>query len=150
MIKYKLTKNGVIDLETGMFIPSDPANRHWQEYQEWLKSGNNPLPEHTLEELKQRKLAQLKQELKNFIYSRYDDGTQKTLQTIYIQAQEAGDTAKINTIKQVWDWINSVLIYYYQKKDAILNAIDEASLNNITWDWSLVDETNHVELKNLL
>jgi hypothetical protein len=26
------------------WIPNDPDNRHWIEYQEWLAEGNEPLP----------------------------------------------------------------------------------------------------------
>jgi hypothetical protein len=62
MAKYKLQQNSVIDLETGMFIPNDTANRHWREYQEWLKEGNSPEPEFTLDELKQKKKSEIKVE----------------------------------------------------------------------------------------
>lgn len=65
MAKYKLLQNGVLDKENNMFIPNDPANRHWQEYQQWLLEGNNPEPEHTLEELKQLKLQEIKKGFKN-------------------------------------------------------------------------------------
>ena len=54
MSRYKLMKNGVFDQENNMFIPNDPANRHWQEYQEWLRQGNVPDLEYTLDELKDR------------------------------------------------------------------------------------------------
>lgn len=32
-----------MDLETGAYIPPDPDNRDWQEYQVWLTQGNGPL-----------------------------------------------------------------------------------------------------------
>ncbi len=44
MALYKLTDGGVINTDTGAFIPNDPANRHWQEYQEWLAEPNTPDP----------------------------------------------------------------------------------------------------------
>lgn len=40
---YKLTDNGVIH-PNGFFIPDDPFNRHWIEYQAWLAEDNTPLP----------------------------------------------------------------------------------------------------------
>jgi len=47
---YKLTQNGVINLKENKFIPNDPANKDWQEYQKWLKKGNTPIPEYVLDE----------------------------------------------------------------------------------------------------
>lgn len=42
---YKLMKpSGVLRIEDNAFIPFDPANRDFQEYQEWLALGNQPLP----------------------------------------------------------------------------------------------------------
>jgi len=60
MAKYKLQENGVFDQENNMFIPNDPANRHWQEYQKWLAEGNQPDPIYTLDELKQHKKSEIK------------------------------------------------------------------------------------------
>ena len=31
-------------IEDNAFIPFDPANRDFQEYQEWIALGNQPLP----------------------------------------------------------------------------------------------------------
>ena len=47
MAQYKLSNNGVIDTTTGAHIPNNPANRHWQEYQEWLAVPNVPDPADT-------------------------------------------------------------------------------------------------------
>lgn len=43
-MKYKLTDNGVIDTETGAFIPIAEGNRHYREYQDWFAAGNKPDP----------------------------------------------------------------------------------------------------------
>ena len=40
---YKITNIGVRRID-GAEIPSDPANRDWQEYLRWLAQGNTPLP----------------------------------------------------------------------------------------------------------
>lgn len=41
---YKLTNNGVIRLYDNAYIPDCDDNRDWQEYQQWLSEGNEPLP----------------------------------------------------------------------------------------------------------
>ena len=41
---YKLTGSGVQRLEDNAYIPNCADNRDWQEYQQWLKEGNEPLP----------------------------------------------------------------------------------------------------------
>lgn len=41
---YKLTDTGVFKKDENLFIPNDPLNRHWQEYQKWLSEGNTPDP----------------------------------------------------------------------------------------------------------
>ena len=39
---YKLIENGVINLDTGAFIPEHKDNSDWVKYQAWLKNGNSP------------------------------------------------------------------------------------------------------------
>lgn len=59
---YKLTKDGVQNLETMAFIPESESNREWLRYQKWLAEGNTPDPEFTAEELaaqKQQKKRQI-------------------------------------------------------------------------------------------
>jgi hypothetical protein len=48
-MSYKLTDNSSFVIWTDNdgvihFIPNDPANRDWQEYQKWLAEGNTPDP----------------------------------------------------------------------------------------------------------
>ena len=46
-MQYKLGVNEdscVYCVDTNYWIPSDPKNRHYQEYLEWLAEGNKPLP----------------------------------------------------------------------------------------------------------
>jgi hypothetical protein len=41
---YQMTVNGVLRLSDLAFVPQDPANRDWLEYQEWLLSGGQVQP----------------------------------------------------------------------------------------------------------
>ncbi len=41
---YQLTACGVLRIEDSAFIPQDPTNRDWLEYQVWLVSGGQVLP----------------------------------------------------------------------------------------------------------
>ncbi|WP_035690225.1 hypothetical protein [Bradyrhizobium elkanii] len=45
MADYQLTATDiVIRTADGAYIPNDPANRDWQEYQDWLAAGGVPDP----------------------------------------------------------------------------------------------------------
>ena len=56
---YKLAERGVVRLSDNAFIPEDPANKDWQEYQKWLAQGNKPQPQYTTAELKERLRAKM-------------------------------------------------------------------------------------------
>ena len=56
---FKLTKDGVIRLSDNAFIPEDPNNRDWQEYQQWLAQGNKPQPQYTTAELREQLRAKM-------------------------------------------------------------------------------------------
>lgn len=36
--------DGIVKMPEWQFIPRDPANPDWQEYQRWLQAGNEPTP----------------------------------------------------------------------------------------------------------
>lgn len=45
---YQLTETAIVlRLSDHAAIPADPDNRDWQEYQQWLAEGNQPLPANT-------------------------------------------------------------------------------------------------------
>ena len=59
MAKYNLTTGVAIERDDGTFIPPDPANSAYREYQAWLALGNTPDPV-PLDTLKAAKLEQVK------------------------------------------------------------------------------------------
>jgi hypothetical protein len=47
MTTYRIVDGGVLRIgaqQEGAFIPDDPANADWQEYQAWLAEGHAPIP----------------------------------------------------------------------------------------------------------
>jgi hypothetical protein len=126
-----------------------------------VQSGENVQPDgtivikHMLEEIKtaqeilvERKkdlVKELKRDLHAYLDDRgYDGGTQRSLIAFYSDPDKP--VAKKAKAKQVWAWIESVMGYYYQCKDAIV-AMDGAALNQIgeenpAWDFSVMDATD--------
>lgn len=52
---YQIVTDKIVqDLETGKFIPLDPSNFDYREYQTWLAKGNAPLPKDSSEEKAKR------------------------------------------------------------------------------------------------
>ena len=52
--KLRSTFDGIVRTKDSAFIPNDPKNADWIDFQEWEKGGGVPDPEFTREELDQR------------------------------------------------------------------------------------------------
>lgn len=78
---YKLTpaNNGVIRLSDGAQIPFADGNTDYQRYIEWTNLGNTAQPAFTLDELKQQKIAQIKQEACQIILALADETKQRNI-----------------------------------------------------------------------
>ena len=44
IVRQQVQQNAILRVTDNAFIPFDPANRDFQEYQEWIALGNQPLP----------------------------------------------------------------------------------------------------------
>ena len=121
-----------------------------------LANGYVPLPdpEMALDRVKLQKLEKVNREINAYIYQHYDAGTQSTFNAITTLCTlglidpatpvPMADAlkAKINRIKEVMTWVNSVLAYYYMVKTYMQAATTQAELDAITCNFSPFDATD--------
>jgi hypothetical protein len=76
-------------------------------------------------------IAQMSSEVMVFIYSKYDDETQKSLTALHAVAL----TNRKAHVKDAIDWLDDVLARFYSKKTSINAATTKTAVEAITWDW---------------
>lgn len=59
-MSYKLLTRGVQRISDGAFIPDDPRNHDWRDYQAWLAKGNTPQAADPPPPLAKDEIAELK------------------------------------------------------------------------------------------
>ena len=59
-MSYKLLTRGVQRISDGAFIPDDPRNHDWRDYQAWLAKGNTPQAADPPPQLAKDEIAELK------------------------------------------------------------------------------------------
>jgi len=88
-------------------------------------------------DMRTRKLEELNQAVQTYIYTKYDIGTQASLQAIYTQP------GTLQAVKDQFDllftWIASVMNYYYTKKATIR---DTEEWEATTWDFTTFNATD--------
>jgi len=156
-----MTQNGVIELATGdllragfcdfttdgTFDPSREAyrtdvpfpavsrgNGSWHRWdgKAWLVVAD-------LVVSKKARLGAMKTEVTEYINAHYDPGQQNTLNALWIEGISKGWDNRKASVQSVMDWVNSVLAYFYQKKDAIFAAADQDALDAVEVDFSQFD-----------
>ena len=104
-----------------------------------------------LDEVKANETNRLSSQVRSYIYSHYDDGTQKSLLAFKTTTTDATKQAMIDS---VWAWIQGqVLAYYYQQKTAIEQAstVDEIKQIVEAFDLTPFDATDpKIKLSDLL
>ena len=90
-------------------------------------------------DMRWRMAEQLNSELQTYIYTKYDVGTQISLNAIYGMAATPPEV--IAGLDALFAWISGVMEYYYTKKAAIRDVVDD-SWRTVTWDYSTFDATD--------
>ena len=94
-------------------------------------------------------LSKINQEVNTYINSYYDVGTQQSFTAIYVKYNTQ---AVKDYLDPVWNWINTIMAYYYTKKTEITNATNINTLKSIVWNFTdTFDETKpNVSLQSLM
>lgn len=140
-IKYKLSPIGVVNLKTGANIPKSLGNRYWNEYQEWLKEGNTPLPELSLEDHKNLKRSEINKLKKDKIDSIVGDKvTFDISKAIYLLNKfvngvaTPGELDTLSELRVKFESVNDIESRCNQLLDRVDSAIDEEDLTRIVWE----------------
>ena len=76
-------------LADGIFVPEDEGNRHYQAIKKWIENGGIVADEFTIDEIRDKKISQIKSEAGSRIVSVYNDVKQRNI----LMSQ---DTSQIN------------------------------------------------------
>lgn len=132
-------KEGEIQVECDGIILEN-ISTHYQYTDGQLVERETPLTE---EEVKivtmnqEELLILLNKQLQDYIYNKYDTGTQLSIQAIYSDPNTSTETK--TAIEGLWSWIKTVLAHYYVAKAALT---DGDSWYEIDWNLSQFDATD--------
>jgi hypothetical protein len=94
----------------------------------------------SLNALKLQRATSLGHDVRMYTENRYPPHKQRTLS--HYRGLPTTSQASKDAIDSAWAWLNSVLVYYYQKEDEVVAAADETALYAIAWDMSPFDATD--------
>jgi hypothetical protein len=159
-----MTQNGVIEIATGDLlragfcdfssdgtfdaekeeyrtdVPFPAVSRGSGAWHRW--NGGSWVVVSDLTVAKKGRLSDLKTAVTEYIGAHYDQGQQSTLNALWIEGISKGWPNRKAKVQLVMDWVNAVLAYFYQKKDAILAAADQAALDAVDVDFSQFDDSD--------
>jgi hypothetical protein len=82
-------------------------------------------------------------EVQTYLFAHYDANTQKSLTAMYDRAENTGKTNRAAHVGPALDWVlETVLSYFYGKKDAIYATTTQAELDAIAWDFDQFDASD--------
>lgn len=92
--KAKKSKNGF--LANGIFIPKEKSNRHYIILQKWIEDGGKVEKEFGVEELKEQKITEIKNEASRRITNQYSITKQRNI----LISQDANSISAMNVVIQ--------------------------------------------------
>lgn len=123
--------HGVSGSETQTVVHlADDATQSELDIVESTVQGYDPLPF-----ARGAALARLDAECRSYIYEHYDAARQSSLNAMLTQAALLGYTNRAAYIGGALMWVESVIGYYYEKKDELEVAESVEALETVTWDF---------------
>lgn len=95
-----------------------------------------------LSDVQAARIAKMKREVKAYIYRKYDDGTQSSLNALFVEGVASGYANRVATIKTVLEWVKTVLTHYYTQKATILAMTTAQDAEAVTWNFTQFDATD--------
>lgn len=83
-------------------------------------------------------------DVNKYVASHYNIGQQQTLQTCWIEALAKSWPNRAAMVQTVWDWVHTVLTYFYAQRQAMWDAPNFVDLGKVLHDLTQFDATDPV------
>lgn len=114
-------------LADGIFVPEDEGNRHYQAIKKWIENGGIVADEFTIDEIRDKKTSQIKNEAGSRINSIYSDIKQRNI----LMSQDASQINDMNIfIQNIRDKSNLLEAQIADMDNDQLNSFDLNSDDN--------------------
>ena len=114
-------------LADGIFVPEDEGNRHYQAIKKWIENGGIVADEFTIDEIRDKKTSQIKNEAGSRINSIYSDIKQRNI----LMSQDASQINEMNIfIQNIRDKSNLLEAQIVDMDNDQLNSFDPNSDDN--------------------
>lgn len=114
-----------------------------QEYTAYLKNPEIRLP---IEDFAKKQIEILDNRTKEYVYSKYPIHRQISLQKLQIDARLSGKTEAASYTDLVWNWMQTVFMYYYTKEDEIVIIASNKELKDEEKKIQILDVLDFLDL----